>query len=83
MHAIAADDALYLSVILAFRPGHPPLRIPWNEITAGIARHFWRNDIVVTLGVEEQIPMRITQRMVRKLRLFEKFPDLALASRSN
>src|SRR5579859_142599 len=29
---IAAEDALYLSVIFLFRLGHPPLRIPWNEI---------------------------------------------------
>src|SRR6266700_1270862 len=26
----AAEDALYLSVLVLFRAGHPPLRIPWN-----------------------------------------------------
>lgn len=27
-----ADDGLDLRVMLLFRPGHPPLRIPWSEI---------------------------------------------------
>ncbi|HEV2324685.1 MAG TPA: hypothetical protein VGS10_12105 [Terracidiphilus sp.] len=74
----AANDALYLSVILAFRPGHPPLRIPWNEISLERTRRFFRNCVVLTLGTEERIPMRISERMARKLGLFERFPALAL-----
>lgn len=79
IRTIAPNDALYLSVIFVFRPGHPPLRIPWNEITTGKIRHLWRNYIVLTLGNEEKIPMRISERMARKLGLFERFPALALA----
>lgn len=73
----AAGDALYPSVLFPFRFGHPPLRIPWNEITVGTTRRFFRNWLVLTLGNEERIPMRIPERMARKLGLFERFPALA------
>jgi hypothetical protein len=82
IRTIAADDALYLSVILAFRPGHPPLRIPWNEITAATVRRLWRNYIVLYLGREERVPMRIPARMARKLGVFERFPAVAAAESS-
>lgn len=69
---ISATDALYLSVIFLFRPGHAPLCIPWNEITFGRTRFMWQKFIVLTLGREEQIPLRITERMARKLGLMER-----------
>lgn len=75
----AAEDALFPSVFLFFRPGHPPLRIPWNEITVSPARRFFRNWVILTLGSEERIPMRISERMARKLGLFERFPALMSA----
>ncbi len=28
-----AEDGLDLRVLVLFRPGHPPLRIPWDDIT--------------------------------------------------
>jgi hypothetical protein len=63
----AASDELYLSVMFPFRIGHPPLRIPWNEIQLGRTKWFLRTYIVLTLGNEEMIPMRISQRMARNL----------------
>lgn len=70
----AADDALYLSVIFALRLGHPPLRIPWNEIAFGRTKFFWRSYIVLTLGNQERIPMRISERMARNLGILERLP---------
>ena len=77
---IAADDALYPSILFLFRFGHPPLRIPWNEITVSRTRRFFRDWVVLTLGSEERIPMRIPERMAGKLGLYERFPALAPAS---
>lgn len=79
----AAEDALYPSVLLLFRPGHPPLRVPWNEITVSRTRRFFRNWVVLTLGSEEQIPMRIPERMARDVGLFDRFPALATATLSS
>lgn len=68
----AAQDALYLSVLVLFRFAHPPLRIPWEEITFSRARRFWRDYVVLTLGREERVPLRISERMARKLGLLNR-----------
>jgi hypothetical protein len=70
----AATDALYASVLFPFRVGHPPLRIPWNEIKLGRTKWFLRTYIVLTLGNEEMIPMRISQRMARNLGILDRVP---------
>ena len=69
----AAHDALYLSVLFLFRIGHPPLRIPWDEIHFTTTTCFLRRYMVLTLGTNEQIPLRISQRMARNLGLAEQF----------
>jgi hypothetical protein len=71
-----AEDALYISVIFLFRLGHPPLRIPWNEITFSRTTWFLREYVVLTLGTKEQIPFRISKRMARNLGILDRFPDL-------
>jgi hypothetical protein len=72
----AAEDGLYLSVIFFLRIGHPPLRIPWNEIQFSRTKYFWRRYVVLTLGDEEKIPMRISQRMAAKLGILDRVPTL-------
>jgi len=71
----AAEDALYLSVFFVLRIGHPPLRIPWNEIKFSRTKCMWRSFVVLTLGNEERIPMRISERMARKLGIMERLPN--------
>ena len=68
----AAGDALYLSVLFLFRAGHPPLRVPWDEIRFAQTSYLWRRHVVLTLGNEEHIPMRISQRMARKLGIADR-----------
>jgi len=68
----AAGDALYASVLFPFRIGHPPLRIPWSEIKLGRTKWFFRTYVVLTLGNEEKIPMRISQRMARNLGILDR-----------
>ena len=65
----SAKDALYLSMAFPFRIGHPPLRIPWDEITLSERTTLlgWR--MILTLGLEEQVPMRISARVASKLGL--------------
>ena len=70
----SAEDALYLSVLFLFRVGHPPLRIPWTEIKLSRTKHFWRRYVVLTLGEKEKIPMRISERMARKLGILDRIP---------
>ena len=67
----SAQDGLYLSVLAIFRVAHPPLFIPWHEIELTRSSFLWWRYVVLTLGREEQIPMRISERMARDARVFE------------
>ena len=71
----AAGDALYASVFFPFRIGHPPLRIPWDEIRFGRTKFFFRSYVVLTLGNQEEIPMRIPLRMARNLGILDRCPQ--------
>lgn len=71
----AASDALYASVLLPFRIGHPPLRIPWDEIQFGRTKFLFWTFAVLTLGREEKIPMRISLRMARNLGILDRCPE--------
>ena len=70
----AADDALYISAVFLMRIGHPPLCIPWKEIQFGSLKRWWRSYVVLTLGDQEQISLRIPERMARKLGLLDRIP---------
>ena len=70
----AAEDALYLTVLLILRIGHPPLRIPWNEIQLSKTTYFRQPLVLLTLGEQERIPMRISERMAGKLGILERIP---------
>jgi len=67
----AASDALYVSILFPLRIGHPPLRIPWEEIRFGRTKFFFRTYIMLTLGNEEKIPMR----MARNLGILDRCPE--------
>ena len=71
----AAEDALYLSVLFPFRLGHPPLCIPWKEIQFGRTKFFFRRYVVLTLGEQARIPMRISERMARNLGILDRLPS--------
>jgi len=71
----AAADALYASILLPFRIGHPPLRIPWNEIQFGRAQRFMFRYVELKLGNEEKIPVRISLRMARNLGILDRYPS--------
>jgi hypothetical protein len=71
----AADDALYVSILFPLRVGHPPLRIPWAEIQFARTRFFFRTYLMLTLGNEEKIPMRIPLRMARNLGILDRCPE--------
>lgn len=73
----AAEDALFLSVLFFFRIGHPQLRIPWNEIQFSSTKFLWMKFVVLTLGNEEKIPMRISEGMARKLGILERLAEEA------
>lgn len=62
---VGADaSGLMLSILFLFRPGHPPLLVPWTEISVAQRRKilFFRQ-VKLLLGREEQIPFLISGRL--------------------
>jgi len=57
----ANREGLYLAVLSVFRVGHPPLFIPWSEITASERRRWFVEGTQFVLGREEQIPLWVSR----------------------
>jgi len=67
---IGADSAgLYLSPLFFFRIGHPPLCIPWTEISfRGRRKILFIEFVELEFGREEQIPFLIRAGLADQIR---------------
>lgn len=67
---VGADESgFYLAVFSLFRLWHPPLLIPWSEVSIIPGeRGFIFKTRELRLGREEPIPLRISTSLVRTLR---------------
>jgi len=64
----ASPTGLYLAVFFPFRVAHPPLFIPWNEVTLSRSRIFLMNMVRFQLGRERPIPLSIRESLASKLK---------------
>jgi len=65
---IGANSAgLFTKPIFVFRLWHPPLFVPWPEITARPKKILFWNMVEYRLGREEQIPFRVHLRLAQKI----------------
>jgi hypothetical protein len=66
---VGADASrLMLSVFFLFRLGHPPLLVPWSEISiAGRQSYWFIRQVRLLLGREEQIPFIICGRLADRI----------------
>jgi len=66
---VGADaTGLMLSVLFLFRPGHPPLFVPWSEISVAKRQNFWFiRRVRLLLGREEQIPLVISGSLADRI----------------
>lgn len=66
---VGADPrGLYISILFPFRLGHPPLFIPWRDISRASKKVLWINFIELRLGREVPIPFRISYPLAQKLK---------------
>jgi len=66
----AGADAtgLYLRVMIFFRAGHPPLLLPWHEISVRKrGKTVFFRYVELSLGREEQIAFRISGRLADRI----------------
>ncbi len=66
----ANRDGIYLAVLFLFRPWHPPLFIPWSEITVSERRNMFIPGMQFVLGREAQIPLWVFRKMGDRLLAF-------------
>jgi len=67
---VGADSAgLYLAILFLFRFMHPPLFIPWREVSVRTRRSWFLGErVTFTLGRETAIPLTIRGRLIGKLK---------------
>jgi hypothetical protein len=58
---------LYLSVWFLFRFGHPPLVVPWRDITMMERKRFFVQQVVLKFDRCPSIPVIISERLANKI----------------
>jgi hypothetical protein len=67
---IAADsEGLYLAVVFLFRAGHPPLFIPWSEISANTEQRFLSTYAVFHFRSAPTVPLCVNESLGRRIAL--------------
>ena len=61
------QQGLYLASVFFFRFMHPPLLIPWNEITVRRSQGWFFEYVTFTLGRERAIPLQIRGNLAARL----------------
>jgi hypothetical protein len=62
------ETALVMAPMLLFRPWHPPLFVPWTEISyAGASEMFLLKFVELRLGRSENIPFKVSASLAAKL----------------
>lgn len=61
---LGADPrGLYLGVFPLFRVGHPPLLIPWSELSVSQEKVRCAREVQFSLGRDLKIPLRVHRRL--------------------
>ena len=65
---VGADPmGMFLNIMRIFRPGHPPLFIPWSETTLRHQPWLPKEPVEIRLGSGEQIKFRISGALASQL----------------
>jgi len=65
----ANSDGLYLGILFLFRFVHPPLFIPWSEVSVRTKQNWLLGErVTFALGREAAIPLTIRGRLIGKLK---------------
>ncbi len=63
----SSPEGLYLSMLFLFRAGHPPLFIPWTEISIHSGAGFLSSSVEFRFRQAPTIPFRVSERLSRKI----------------
>jgi len=63
----ADPKGLYIGMLWPFRLAHPPMRIPWRDVTAQEKGFRWFKTVTFRFTQHPSVPLRISARVARKL----------------
>ncbi len=63
----ADPSGLYLAVWPLFRIGHPPLFVPWSDISLSHEKYLWIEVVLLTFVQDPRARVRITRRLAERL----------------
>jgi hypothetical protein len=67
---VGADPrGLFLWILPPFRIAHPPLFIPWREISVTRRKILWAKQVRFCLGSDLRIPLTIREGLAQKLQM--------------
>jgi hypothetical protein len=64
---ISGPAGLFISVFLLFRPGHPPLFIPWSDVSASATRGWVFRYVDMRFARDPKVRLRVTRRLGERL----------------
>jgi len=64
----ANETGLYLATFPFFMPGHPPLLIPWSEVSYSKRKMFFVPMVRFELGTEISVPFWVRETLAERLR---------------
>jgi hypothetical protein len=64
----ASPEGLYLSVMFILRFGHPPLFVPWSDISVSGIKGFFYPVLEFRFQQASAIPLRVSERLGQKIR---------------
>jgi len=64
----ASPEGLYLAMFFPFRIAHPPMLIPWTEVTFSKSRLFFINIVRFQLGRERPVSLSIRESLANRIR---------------
>jgi hypothetical protein len=65
----ANDEGLYLSIFSAFRVGHPPLLIPWRDISIRPGKYLWVQVYNFDFRQVPSVRLRLREQLGKKVQL--------------
>ena len=64
----ANPEGLYLSVMFILRFGHPPLFVPWGDISVSVIKGFFYPALEFRFQQVPVIPLRVSERLGQKIK---------------
>jgi len=64
----ASPEGLSLSVMFILRFGHPPLFVPWGDISVNVIKGFFYPVLEFRFQQVPTIPLRVSERLGQKIR---------------